>query len=46
MNEVNPASLVPMVAWGGFLLAFVFAPKHGVLAARRQAAEALKEGAA
>ena len=29
-----------------FLLAFVFAPKHGVLAARRQAAEALKEGAA
>jgi hypothetical protein len=24
MNEVNPASLAPMVAWGGFLLAFVF----------------------
>ena len=24
MNEVNPASLVPMVAWGGFVLAFVF----------------------
>jgi uncharacterized membrane protein YedE/YeeE len=24
MNEVNPASLVPAVAWGGFLLAFVF----------------------
>jgi hypothetical protein len=24
MNEVNPASLVPAVAWGGFILAFVF----------------------
>ena len=24
MSEVNPASLVPAVAWGGFLLAFVF----------------------
>jgi hypothetical protein len=24
MNEVSPASLVPAVAWGGFLLAFVF----------------------
>jgi uncharacterized membrane protein YedE/YeeE len=24
MNEVNPASLVPLVAWGGFILAFVF----------------------
>ena len=24
MNEVNPASLVPLVAWGGFIVAFVF----------------------
>jgi len=24
MNEVNPASLAPVVAWGGFALAFVF----------------------
>ncbi|HSD53290.1 MAG TPA: YeeE/YedE family protein [Burkholderiales bacterium] len=24
MSEVNPASLVPAVAWGGFILAFVF----------------------
>jgi uncharacterized membrane protein YedE/YeeE len=24
MNEVNPASLVPAVAWGGFVLAFIF----------------------
>lgn len=24
MNEVNPASLAPVVAWGGFILAFVF----------------------
>ena len=27
-----------------FLLAFVFAPKHGYLAARRRAAEALRDG--
>jgi uncharacterized protein len=24
MNEVNPASLAPIVAWGGFVLAFIF----------------------
>jgi len=24
MNEVNPASLVPLVVWGGFIIAFVF----------------------
>ena len=29
-----------------FLLAFVFAPKHGILAARARAAEALRDGAA
>ncbi len=29
-----------------FLLAFVFAPRHGLLAARRQAAAALREGGA
>jgi len=28
-----------------FLLAFVFAPKHGMIAARRRASEALREGA-